>query len=78
MTTYPGAYRALVIDNADPQQQGRLRLRIPQITGAHITAWAWPMQHTASIPAKGSGVFAMFEGGDLAYPLWIGSFGDRP
>jgi hypothetical protein len=29
-------------------------------------------------PAKGSGVFIMYDGGDPDYPVWIGEFGNDP
>lgn len=40
---YPGFYRAIVADNADPEGLGRIRMIVPQVLGEHITDWAWPI-----------------------------------
>ena len=72
-----GMYRGVVLDNADPLKAGRLRLQVPQVLGDNPTGWAWGVFPTgvASIaPEVGSGVFVMFEGGDLFYPIWTGGF----
>lgn len=41
--SYFGVYRGIVIDNADPLNLGRLRLKIPQVSGENVTEWAFPM-----------------------------------
>lgn len=72
-----GMYRGVVVDNTDPLGAGRLRLQIPQVLGDNPTGWSWGVFPTgvASIaPEVGSGVFVMFEGGDLFYPIWTGGF----
>jgi hypothetical protein len=40
---YFGIYRALVIDNDDPEELGRVKLQIPQVLGENVTEWAWPI-----------------------------------
>src|SRR5512140_1088573 len=40
---YHGKYQAFVVDNADPQKRGRLRLQIPEVLGPEvISGWAEP------------------------------------
>ena len=39
---YFGKYRGFVVDNDDPEQLARLRLRIPSILGDVETDWALP------------------------------------
>jgi len=69
-----GVYRGVVVDNKDPLKKGRLKLRIPQVLGNTVTEWAWANQPLGSaLVSEGAGVFAMFEGGDPAFPIWIGS-----
>ena len=75
---YYGVYRGTVFSNKDPLQKRRLRVVVPAITGEGPTSWAWPLE-TASIksepPAVNQGVWVMFENGDPAYPIWVGTFG---
>lgn len=40
---YVGKYQAFVVDNADPQKRGRLRLQIPEVLGPDVVSgWAEP------------------------------------
>jgi uncharacterized protein involved in type VI secretion and phage assembly len=82
-----GKYRAFVVDNADPENRGRLRLRIPGALGSDIVSgWALPCapyggtagQGFFYIPDKEAGVWAEFEEGDLDYPVWVGTFWAKP
>jgi len=82
-----GKYRAFVVDNADPENRGRLRLRIPSALGSDIVSgWALPCapyggaagQGFFYIPDKDAGVWAEFEEGDLDYPIWVGTFWAKP
>ena len=82
-----GKYRSLVVDNADPEKLGRLRLRIPSVLGGEVvTGWALPCapyggdinQGMLFIPEIGAGVWAEFEEGDLEFPIWVGTFGSKP
>lgn len=75
---YPGVYRGTVYSTKDPLQQGRLKLRVPQLFADQQTEWAWPIKISGvetPTPDVGQGVWVMFEGGDPAYPIWHGVFG---
>ncbi|CAB4128641.1 hypothetical protein UFOVP223_109 [uncultured Caudovirales phage] len=78
-TRFYGVYRGVVYDANDPEGKGRLRLKIPQILADQPTEWAWPVENPGIetlTPRSGQGIWAMFEGGDLSYPIWLGQFGD--
>lgn len=78
MVEFVGAYRAVVAENNDPQGNRRLRVRIPQITGSDMTKWIWPVETasmTLEVPPIGSGVWVLFENGNLSLPVWAGRFG---
>jgi len=84
---YYGKYRALVVDNADPEQLGRLKLQIPSVLGEQVvTGWAMPCvpyggdmnQGFLFIPEVGAGVWVEFEEGDLEFPIWVGTFWSKP
>jgi hypothetical protein len=76
-----GVYRGVVVDNKDPLKKGRLRLRIPQVLGNTVTEWAWAVHQqdvaTKPIPLE-TPVWAMFEGGDPSFPMWLGSSQELP
>jgi hypothetical protein len=44
------------------------------VTVNHPTGGPETVPVVTDLPATGSGVFAMFEGGDPNFPLWIGTF----
>jgi len=82
-----GKHRGLVVDNADPEQLGRLKVRVPSVLGNDIvTGWAMPCvpyggdanQGFLFIPEVGAGVWVEFEEGDLEFPIWVGTFWSRP
>ena len=82
-----GKYRAFVVDNADPEQLGRLRLRIPSVLGDEVVSgWALPCAPYGGandegcffIPDVEAGVWVEFEAGDLEYPIWVGTFWSKP
>lgn len=73
-----GVYRGIVTDNKDPQNNGRIKVKVPQLFHEEPTEWAWPSFSATGRqkpPAVGQGVWVMFEGGDVAFPLWVGVFG---
>lgn len=84
---YYGKCRAFVVDNADPENRGRLRLRIPSVLGKDVVSgWALPCapyggaadQGFFFIPEKDAGVWVEFEAGNLDYPIWVGAFWGKP
>lgn len=73
-----GLYRGNVFSNKDPLNQGRLRLRVPQILADQVTDWAWGVDTSATdfeVPSVGQGIWVAFEGGNPSYPIWVGTFG---
>lgn len=73
-----GIYRGVVTDIKDPQGKRRLKATVPQLFGTDATEWAWPREDASTkvdLPSVGQGVWIMFEGGDLAFPVWVGTFG---
>lgn len=84
---YYGKYRAFVADNSDPENRGRLRLRIPSVLGSDIVSgWAMPCapyggasnQGFFFIPDQDAGVWVEFEAGLLDFPVWVGTFWSKP
>ncbi|HEX8720456.1 MAG TPA: phage baseplate assembly protein V [Pyrinomonadaceae bacterium] len=84
---YYGKYRAFVVDNADPEKRGRLRVRVPSVTGDEVvTGWALPCAPYGGaagdgfffVPEVGAGVWVEFEAGQLEYPVWVGVFWSKP
>jgi uncharacterized protein involved in type VI secretion and phage assembly len=82
-----GKYRAFVVDNDDPDNRGRVRLQIPSVLGKDVVSgWALPClpyggaadQGFFFIPEKDACVWVEFEMGDLAYPVWVGTFWGKP
>ena len=73
---YFGKYRAEVVDVADPEQRGRIRVKCPEVLGTQISRWALPcfMPNTFTVPAKGTLVWVEFEGGKKDSPIWTGVF----
>jgi hypothetical protein len=73
-----GIYRGTVANASDPEKQNRLKLNIPQVLGTEETGWAWPYRPSGihvEVPVVGQGVWVMFEGGDVSFPIWLGVFG---
>ena len=76
-----GKYRGQVTDNKDPDQKGRLKVRVPSLLAPGIEVWAMPCVPYAGdkvgfavLPGSGAGVWVEFEGGDLSFPIWVGCF----
>ncbi len=81
-----GPFAAQVVDNGDPQKQGRLLLSVPEVLGpgaVHPT-WALPAAGplgggetggvawgSAFIPDAGAWVRVMFVAGDVSVPIWL-------
>lgn len=82
-----GKYRGLVVDNADPEKLGRLKVRVPSVLGNEVvTGWTMPClpyggdanQGMLFIPEIDAGVWVEFEEGDLEFPIWVGTFWSKP
>jgi len=80
---YLGKYTGFVSDNSDPENRGRLRVKVPSVLGPDvISGWALPCapfggqagQGFFFVPEVGAGVWVEFEGGDPDYPIWSGCF----
>jgi uncharacterized protein involved in type VI secretion and phage assembly len=81
VTTYYGKYRGKVEKNVDPQQQGRILVSVPQVTGSGKLNWAMPSVPFAgngvglwAIPPRGANVWVEYEGGNPDQPIWSGCF----
>ncbi|MFE5853216.1 phage baseplate assembly protein V [Streptomyces sp. NPDC056500] len=68
MTPLFGIYSGIVVSTQDPQNRGRVKLRVPQVMGAAITGWAEPV--VIGNATVGDQVFAAFEGGDQSWPIY--------
>lgn len=77
-----GKYRGYVVDNADPEKLGRLKVSVPAVLGKEIAVWAYPCvpyggdadQGFFFIPEPKAGVWIEFEQGNADYPIWVGTF----
>jgi uncharacterized protein involved in type VI secretion and phage assembly len=84
---FNGVYPAVVIDNADPANSGRVQVRVPQLSEAGeevLEAWArmatlmaGDNRGTWFIPDKNDEVLVAFEGGDPRQPYVIGALWNR-
>lgn len=75
-----GKYAGTVVDNADPNQMGRLKVRAPAVL-AEQEVWAMPCVPYAGdgvgfyfIPPVGAGVWVEFEAGDVSRAIWTGCY----
>ncbi len=79
---YYGKYRGLVTDNQDRDSLGRVKAKVPRLLADVELGWALPCapyggssdQGLFNIPDTGASVWIEFEGGDLAYPIWCGTW----
>jgi uncharacterized protein involved in type VI secretion and phage assembly len=76
---FTGAHTAVVVGNVDPLQEGRVQVAAPSLLRA-TTPWArlatlmaGPDRGTWFVPDVGDEVLVVFEGGDPARPIVIGS-----
>jgi hypothetical protein len=74
-----GKYRGTVVQNVDPQGQGRLQVQVADVSNVVPTSWAMPSIPIGGlqmglfvIPPIGAGVWVEFEQGDPDYPIWSG------
>jgi uncharacterized protein involved in type VI secretion and phage assembly len=79
MDKHYGKFRGTVVDNNDPNNQGRLTAKVPAVLQDVPTGWAYPAAPYAgpgvgvwTVPPVGAGVWIEFEAGDVANPIWTG------
>jgi uncharacterized protein involved in type VI secretion and phage assembly len=75
-----GKYRGTIVDNADPTNRARLKVRAKAALG-DLEVWAMPCVPYAGakvgfvvLPEPGTGVWVEFEAGDPSFPVWTGFF----
>jgi len=81
-----GKYRATVLNNLDPQGQGRVQVQLADVYGLFPSTWAMPcfpfagtgMAGVVALPPIGAAVWVEFEAGDPDYPIWCGGFYPEP
>ena len=76
-----GKYRGTVLINVDPMQLGRIIAQVPDVSGLIPLSWALPCAPVGGIqfgvftvPMVGAGVWIEFEGGDMDFPIWTGTY----
>lgn len=78
---YYSVYRAKVIDNADPEGRGRVRVTCPAVSRKGVLDWAPSVSHLGGKqrglffpPDVDDFVWVMFEEGDPRCPIYIGGW----
>ena len=69
-----GVYRGVCLATDDPDNLGRLKLKVPQVSGDASTNWCPSCVDPSFKVEPGDGVWVMFEGGDPNFPVWLGTF----
>ncbi|MEU7278679.1 hypothetical protein AB0A69_07795 [Streptomyces sp. NPDC045431] len=69
-------YAAVVTHTVDPEGRGRVRLRIPQVSGDAITDWAYPSGAIGHKVVVGERVWATFDGSGSRLVYWIATSAD--
>ena len=76
---YFGKYRAKVVDIADPEMRGRIRVMCPKVLGNYKSAWCLPCVPVAydfggdfALPKLGEFVWVEFESGEPDKPIYTG------
>jgi uncharacterized protein involved in type VI secretion and phage assembly len=79
-----GKYRGIVMSNSDPDQSGRIQVKVPSVLGAANGVWADPCLPYADnkagvyiVPPAGAQVWIDFEEGDPERPVWTGCFWNK-
>lgn len=83
---YFGFYKGIVSDRKDPDNLGRLKLKVPDVYGDDTyDYWSIPLGLFSgknigffAIPNEGDNVWVTFENGDPRFPLWTyGWWGEK-
>ena len=76
-----GKYRAIVTNNNDPEQWGRIKVKCPSVLGDYESAWCMPCvpflcndEGFFKVPNIQDGVWIEFEGGNLSKPIYVGGW----
>jgi hypothetical protein len=73
-----GKYSGEVVNNEDEEKRGQITVRIPSIFGtesdSEVTARPCLPYGHFYIPPVGAKVWVEFEAGNLAYPIWVGTW----
>ncbi|MFW6201523.1 MAG: phage baseplate assembly protein V [Gemmatimonadota bacterium] len=76
---YYGKYRGIVQDVEDPDDRGRIVVKVPEVYGDTDSPWASPSVPFAGdshglvvLPEEDDGVWVEFEAGDPCRPIWTG------
>jgi uncharacterized protein involved in type VI secretion and phage assembly len=74
-----GKYRGLVENVDDPENRGRITVKVPSVYGNEVSPYALPAVPFAGpahgmllLPKHGDGVWIEFEGGNPSLPIWTG------
>jgi uncharacterized protein involved in type VI secretion and phage assembly len=83
---YTGLYIGHVVDRADPEQLGRVRIRIPGLVEP-ASAWAFPLGTVGggsdrrgffAVPEAGAEVGVLFHQGDVDHPYYLCGHWGKP
>ena len=69
-------YRGTVVDNGDPDKQGKIKVFIPQLMSNIDGIWCRPLYFDRSqhiVPKTGDIVLILFENADFQEPVYIGN-----
>ena len=76
-----GKYRAIVTNNNDPEQWGRIKVKCPSVLGDYESHWCMPCvpylcnnEGVFTLPNVGDGVWIEFEEGKLNQPIYVGGW----
>jgi len=83
---YYGTYRGTVHNNKDPQNRGRVWVKVPAIAGGGVLAnRAYPKMPFAGNkigfffpPEEGDTIYVQFENGDPQFPIYEGGYWNAP
>lgn len=80
-TKWLGKYRAIVMDNNDPERRGRIRVQCPTVLGNYLSSWCEPCIPYATdyagdyyVPPVNEAIWVEFEEGNVDKPIWGGGW----